>query len=134
MRTCGESSGTLIEEKVYYAVMLTGVSSVAVLVKDANRSAKWYSEKLGFETNIQGHWVTVRPKGSKMAIHLCEKCEEWGDDRPGGNTGIGFRSDDKKKTYEELKARRVEFEKELTTEWFGTYAIFKDPDGNEFWI
>ena len=114
--------------------MLTEVSSVPVLVRDAKKSAKWYSEKLGFETDLQDHWVTVRPKGSKLVIHLCEKCEEWEDDEPGGNTGIGFYSDDKTKTFEELKARGVEFKKGLTTEWFGTYAIFKDLDGNEFWM
>ena len=114
--------------------MLAELSSVPVLVNDAKKSADWYKEKLGFEASIQGHWVTVRPKGSKIVIHLCEKCEEWGDDSPGGNTGIGFYSDDKKKTYEELKAKGVEFAKGLTTEWFGTYAIFKDPDGNEFWM
>jgi catechol 2,3-dioxygenase-like lactoylglutathione lyase family enzyme len=74
-----------------------------------------------------------------MVIHLCEAPhrripEEWEDDRPGGNTGIGFYSDDQKKTVEELKARGVRFKKDLTTEWFGTYAIFRDPDGNEFWM
>jgi lactoylglutathione lyase len=121
-------------------VMLTEISSVPVLVNDAEKSAKWYSEKLGFEANVQGHWVTVKPKGSRTVIHLCEKFKdgsipkEWEDDRPGGNTGIGFYSDDQKKTYEELKAKGVEFKKELHTEWFGTYAIFKDPDGNEFWM
>ncbi|MGD1055473.1 MAG: VOC family protein [Nitrososphaerales archaeon] len=114
--------------------MLTEVSSVAVLVNDAKKSAKWYEEKLGFEASVQGHWVTVKPRSSKVVIHLCERCEEWEGDRPGGNTGIGFYSDDKKKTYEELRAKGVEFKKELTTEWFGTYAIFKDPDGNEFWL
>jgi catechol 2,3-dioxygenase-like lactoylglutathione lyase family enzyme len=114
--------------------MLTELSSVAVLVNDAKKSADWYREELGFEVTVQGHWVAVRPKNSKIVIHLCGKCEEWGDDKPGGNTGIGFYSDDKKKTYEELKAKGVEFAKDLTTEWFGTYAIFKDPDGNEFWM
>ncbi|MGP8057736.1 MAG: VOC family protein [Nitrososphaerales archaeon] len=114
--------------------MLTGVSSVAVLVNDAEESAKWYVTKLGFEASAQGHWVAVRPKGSGTIIHLCGRCEEWGSDKPGGNTGIGFSSDDKRKTYEELKSRGVEFKRELTTEWFGTYAIFKDPDGNEFWM
>ena len=119
--------------------MLTEISSVPVLVRDAKKSAKWYSDKLGFEANVQGHWVTVKPKGSKMVIHLCEAPhrripEEWEDDRPGGNTGIGFYSDDQKKTFQELKARGVEFKKDLTTEWFGTYAIFRDPDGNEFWM
>jgi catechol 2,3-dioxygenase-like lactoylglutathione lyase family enzyme len=114
--------------------MITDVGSVAVLVKDAKRAAEWYSEKLGFRTRIQGHWVTVKPEDSEIALHLCEKCEEWGDDTPGGQTGISFITDNQEQTYKELKAKGVEFSKELTTEWFGTYAIFKDPDGNEFWI
>ncbi len=114
--------------------MLTGVSSAAVLVDDVEESAKWYETKLGFEVSAQGHWVTVKPKGSEIVIHLCGKCEEWESDKPGGNTGIGFSSDNQRETYEELKARGVEFKQELTTEWFGTYAIFKDPDGNEFWM
>lgn len=114
--------------------MFEAISSMAVLVDDAKKSAKWYTEKLGFEADIQGHWVTVRPKGSKVVIHLCERCEEWGGDSPGGNTGIGFYAPDKKRAYEDLKAKGVIFKKELTTEWFGTYAIFVDPDGNEFWM
>lgn len=114
--------------------MLKGITSLAVPVNDATKSASWYTEKLGFESNIQGHWVTVSPKGSNFMIHLCEKCEEWEGDSPGGNTGIMFYTPDKKQTYEELKAKGVRFKKELTTEWFGTYAIFMDPDGNEFWM
>ncbi len=115
--------------------MLTEVSSVAVLVHDAKKAAAWYQEKLGFElASMQGHWVAVKPKGSKMVLHLCERCEEWGDDRPGGQTGIGFGSDDKETTYRELKEKGVPFAKDLRTEWFGTYAIFKDLDGNEFWM
>ena len=115
--------------------MLTDVSSVAVLVQDAKKAAAWYQEKLGFElASMQGHWVAVRPKGSQMVLHLCEPCEEWGDDRPGGQTGIGFGSEDKERTYRELKEKGVEFAKDLRTEWFGTYAIFRDLDGNEFWM
>ena len=114
--------------------MFEDVSSMAVLVTDAKKSASWYAEKLGFESNIQGHWVTVRPKGSHFAIHLCERCQEWEGDKPGGNTGIGFYTLDKKKTYEELKAKGVRFKKDLTTEWFGAYGIFMDPGGNEFWM
>jgi lactoylglutathione lyase len=114
--------------------MITGVGSVAVLVKDSKRAAEWYREKLGFEVSIQGHWVTVKPKGSEMTLHLCEKCKEWSDDKPGGQTGISFMTNNKEQTYKELETRGVEFSQELTTEWFGTYAIFKDLDGNEFWI
>ena len=57
--------------------MITGIKSVAVLVTDAKRAAEWYREKLGFEVSIQGHWVTVNPKGTEMKLHLCEKCKEW---------------------------------------------------------
>ena len=91
--------------------MLTEVSSVAVLVQDAKKAAAWYQEKLGFELeSTQGHWVAVRPKGSRMVLHLCERCEERGDDRPGGQTGIGFKSDDKERTYRELKENGVPVE------------------------
>jgi len=114
--------------------MLTEIASVPVLVRDAKKSAEWYRNKLGFEISIQGHWVEAKPKGSSAVLHLCEKCKEWEDDSPGGNTGIFIKSDDKAKTCEELKGKGVEFTVELTKESWGTYAIFKDPDGNEFWI
>ena len=38
------------------------------------------------------------------------------------------------KTYSDLKERDVEIETELKTLPWGKYAIFKDPDGNEFEI
>jgi uncharacterized glyoxalase superfamily protein PhnB len=43
---------------------------------------------------------------------------------------------DKEKTYQEPKSRGVGFEVELTeAPWGGgKYAIFKDLDGNEFWM
>ena len=116
--------------------MFTGVGSVPVLVNDAKKAAEWYAEKLGFEVNLRGHWVTVKPKGSQTIIHLCEKCDDWEDDRPGGNTGIFLTSDDKERTYQELRARGVRFKVELTeAPWApGKYAILKDLDGNEFWM
>jgi lactoylglutathione lyase len=115
--------------------MFREIASVAVLVNDAKKAAQWYQEKLGFElVSIQGHWVTVKPPLSKTVLHLCARCEEWKNDSPGGQTGIFITSDDKEKTYRELKVRGVEFSKELTTESFGTYAIFRDLDGNEFWM
>jgi hypothetical protein len=36
------------------------------------------------------------------------------------------------RTFQELKARGVEFSGEPKTEPWGTFATFKDPDGNEF--
>jgi lactoylglutathione lyase len=136
--------------------LITAVSSVAVLVHDAKKSAEWYRDKLGFEIVwSEGHFVTVKPAGSKtLWLHLCAKCDSWGDDKPGGQTGIwlecGERTmrkdkktgrltpasnpDDVKKTYRELKEDGVEFAKELTVTSWGAMAILKDPDGNEFEI
>ena len=136
--------------------MITDVASVAVLVYDARKSAEWYHDKLGFEiAGNQGHHVTVRPKGSKaVLVHLCEKCDEWGNEQPGGQTGIWLtcggitvRRDEKtgalipasnpenvEKTYYELKENGVEFKTELSTLPWGKYAILKDLDGNEFEI
>jgi catechol 2,3-dioxygenase-like lactoylglutathione lyase family enzyme len=136
--------------------MIGGVGSVAVLVSDARKSAEWYKERLGFEiVGREGHAVFVRPKGTETPlIHLCARCEAWEDDEPGGRTGIWLscgrvtvRKDEKsgllipasdpedvKRTYLELKASGVEFSEELTTTKWGKYAIFKDPDGNEYEI
>lgn len=114
--------------------MFTAIGSVPVLVWDAKKAAEWYREKLGLEVRIQSHWVEAKHPASPAVLHLCDRCAEWGDDRPGGNTGIFLRSDDKERTYRELKARGVEFAQELTKESWGTYAVFKDLDGNKFWM
>ena len=117
-------------------VMFTEVASVAVLVHDAGKAAEWYRQKPGFEVSVQGHWVTAKPPASGVVLHLCGKCEDWEDDRPGGHTGIFIKTDDKEKTYKELKSRGVKFEVELVeAPWSGgKYAIFKDMDGNKFWM
>ncbi|HUK28021.1 MAG TPA: VOC family protein [Candidatus Acidoferrales bacterium] len=110
--------------------MFKSIVDVAVVVSDANKSADWYREKLGFEIrDKEGHWVTVAPKGSEVVLHLCESkpLEQ-------GNTGIAFSVDDLDSVYKELSGKGVEFTVKPTKEEWGSYAMFKDPDGNEFWI
>jgi catechol 2,3-dioxygenase-like lactoylglutathione lyase family enzyme len=103
---------------------------VAVVVKNAKRSAKWYREKLGFRIQAQdGHWVAVLPKGANVPLHLCE-----GNRPEKGNTGIGFVVKSVPRSARALRAKGVRFTQPPTeTEW-GTYAMFADPDGNEFWL
>jgi catechol 2,3-dioxygenase-like lactoylglutathione lyase family enzyme len=136
--------------------MISGVGSVAVLVNDAKKSAEWFRDKLGFEILAsEGHAVFIRPKGSdEPLIHLCAGCDDWGDDKPGGHTGIWFRcgeieiwKDEKtgrflpasdpfevEKTYLDLQKKGVEFSQPLRTTDWGKAAMFKDLDGNEFEI
>jgi len=110
--------------------LFKSIVDVAVVVSDANKSADWYKEKLGFEIrDKEGHWVTVAPKGSEVVLHLCESkpLEQ-------GNTGIAFSVDDLDSVYKELSGKGVEFTVKPTKEEWGSYAMFKDPDGNEFWL
>jgi hypothetical protein len=46
--------------------------SMAVMVSDAKKTAKWFRDKLGFEVSVEGHWVTAWPTGSNSKLHLCE--------------------------------------------------------------
>ncbi len=136
--------------------MISGVGSIAILVRDPKKSAEWYHDKLGFEiVEERGHIVFVRPRGSRGALlHLCGECDAWEGDKPGGRTGVWLHCgeivlrrdmesgmiipssapEQVERTYEELKGKGVEFSEELTTTSWGKYAVFKDPDGNEFEI
>src|SRR2546430_12347852 len=70
------------------------LTTIALVVSDAKKSAKWYTEKLGFEIREhQGHWITVAPKTENIAFHLCEGFYPL---EP-GNSGISFTTKDVKK-------------------------------------
>ena len=45
---------------------------------------------------------------------------------------MSYACDDIAETYEELKARGVEFEAPPQKQTWGSYAIFKDSEGNRF--
>jgi len=110
--------------------MIKSIMDIAVTVSNGDKSAGWYKEKLGLEIREkEGHWITVAPKGSNVVLHLCEtKALEQ------GNTGIAFYVDDLEKTFTELSSRGVEFTTKPKKTEYGHYAMFKDPDGNEFWL
>lgn len=52
--------------------------------------------------------------------------------RVGTFTGISFASDDVMATWKELAAKGVEFVKEPVQQYWGTSAVFKAQDGNQF--
>ncbi|MFQ5837473.1 MAG: VOC family protein [Thermoplasmata archaeon] len=114
--------------------MISKIMDVAVVVSDAKKAADWYRENLGFEVggDPEGHWVVVYPPGGSVGthLHLC------GDFYPGepGNTGIGLVTGNLEKTFKTLRERGVEFTVDPKKEDWGNYAMFKDMDGNEFWL
>ena len=109
-------------------LMFSNSFSVAVMVSDAKKAAKWYEEKLGFETSVDGHWVVASPKGASWKLHLCESELE------PGNTGICLYSDDVKKTVDGLKKKGVRFTRDYSKSEAGEGAMFDDLYGNVFWI
>jgi len=109
------------------------IRSIAVVVSDAKKAKGWYVDKLEFEVQEDmEHWVVVGPPNSSTDIHLCQV-----EPLEPGNTGIRFFAEDIESTYKDLKGKGVEFTRELgNAEWNESvkYAMFKDSDGNEFWL
>jgi predicted enzyme related to lactoylglutathione lyase len=54
--------------------------------------------------------------------------------RVGGFSNIMFDTDDIQATFQELKAKGVEFTEDPSKQDWGWWAQFKDPDGNEFGV
>ena len=106
--------------------MISKKFSIAVMVSDAKKSAKWFESRLGFSSSVNGHWVLVWPKGSVTKIHLCE-----GTPDP-GNTGLAFYVKGAEKLAEKMKARGVKFTREMKKMDWGTNGRFADLDGNEY--
>ena len=108
--------------------MVSKEFTVAVMVSDAKKSAKWYRETLGFETSDEGHWVTAWAADANWKLHLCE-----GKLEP-GNTGIALYSEDLKGEVARLKTRGAKFAQDYKKTQWGESAAIKDPDGNEIWV
>lgn len=105
--------------------------SIALMTQDAKKSAKWYREKLGFQASVEGHWVTVWPKGASWKIHLCEGVKSHMEP---GNSGVALYVADLDREYKRLKGKGVRFSQPVTTKSWGTFAQIADPDGNEIWL
>lgn len=108
--------------------MVSKEFSVAVMVSDAKKTAKWFEEGLGLKSSTDGHWVLIWPEGATTKIHLCE-----GKPDP-GNTGISFYVKDVSTKAKQMKAKGIEFTQDVKKERWGTNAMFADKDGNEYWL
>jgi len=118
-----------MRDSTFAAFMLT-LNTLAVVVRDEKKAAKWYKEKLGFTVvDRYPHWHTVRPRGSSVKIHLCP------DSPPErGNTGFAFGTKSCARDEAALRRKGVKITTPTTKEDWGTYFTFADPDGNEFWV
>lgn len=116
--------------------MIKGIKFVSIPVRDQDASLKFFTEKLGFRVHTdQPHgdkqrWIELRIGASPTGLVLFTA------DGDEDQIGRGFRGtlvcDKLEKTYQELVAKGVEFVAPPKSEPWGSYAIFKDIDGNRF--
>jgi predicted enzyme related to lactoylglutathione lyase len=115
--------------------MITHLKFAGVPCRDQEAALKFWTEKIGFKV------LTDQPLGNQRWIEL---------GLPGGNSGIvlftpeghedrvgtffngSFACDDVEATYRQLTERGVEFDAPPAKQPWGTFAIFKDPEGNSF--
>jgi len=116
--------------------MIRGISVASIPVRDQDAALRFYTEKLGFKVltdqpfNCKQRWIELLIHGaeSKLALFTPEGHEG----RIGSFQPLTFWCDDVLATAKILKAKGVEFAAEPKAEIWGTMAIFKDLDGNQF--
>ena len=130
--------------------MITKMSHVLIWVKNQQEALEFYRDKLGFEVDTDAamgpdfRWLTMRIKDQPgFEIILAEpKAGMLLDEESAaqlrslidkGVLGGGvFDADDIYKTYNDLKARGVEFKGPPSEQSWGTATVLKDNSGNWF--
>jgi predicted enzyme related to lactoylglutathione lyase len=114
--------------------MIKGIKFISIWVSDQSRALEFYTQKLGLQlkTNepFEGgqRWIELTIPGAETCIVLFTPKGQ--EDRIGSFVNTSIACDDLELTYQELKSRGVEFATPPTEQPWGSFAIFKDPDGN----
>jgi catechol 2,3-dioxygenase-like lactoylglutathione lyase family enzyme len=131
--------------------MLKQLTHVNQWVHDQDEALGFYTEKLGFELRDDVtvpelgnfRWLTVGVPGQpEVSITLMAvpgppvfdaetQAQLQALVAKGAAGGLFFQTDDVRGTYEELKARGVEFSQEPTEQPYGLDAGFRDQSGNQ---
>lgn len=116
--------------------MITHLKFVGIPTRNQDVALAFYTEKLGFKLltdqpmGEKQRWIELRVGQSDSRVVLFTP--DGHEDRIGTFFNGSFACDNVEKTFEELSARGVEFTSPPKKEPWGTYATFKDPDGNQF--
>ncbi len=129
--------------------MIQRLSHVTIYVLDQDAAKDFYLNKLGFDLKMDAsmdngfRWLTVSPKGQPdLEIILMPTTNPKIDPEAAemlrvlvrkGVLGSGvLETADCRKTYEELKAKGVEFVQPPVERFYGIEALLKDNSGNWF--
>jgi catechol 2,3-dioxygenase-like lactoylglutathione lyase family enzyme len=116
--------------------MITHVKFVSIPTADQDRALAFYTRKLGFSVvtdqpfNETQRWIELRIGSSETRFVLFGMDE--GIMKAGAQFNGALACDNVEKTHDDLVAQGVEFTAPPTKQPWGTFAIFRDPDGNQF--
>jgi len=116
--------------------MIRGVKFVSLPVGNQDRALPFYVEKLGFRIETdqpmgpKQRWIELAVPGADTRVVLFTPDGQ--EDRVGSLSNATFWTDDVPATFEQLKAKGVEFATPPTKQPWGVFAIFKDSEGNQF--
>jgi lactoylglutathione lyase len=117
-------------------IMIKGIKFASVPVRNQDASLEFYTRKLGLKVITDSpfdgtqRWIELGvPRAETKLVLFTAPGQE---SMIGGFMNVTFMADDVEATAAEMKARGVEFVQEPQKADWGTAAIFKDCDGNQF--
>jgi predicted enzyme related to lactoylglutathione lyase len=116
--------------------MITHVKFIGVPVADPARALAFYRDQLGFAVATDQpmgpgkRWIELRIAHAATRVVLFTP--EGHEDRIGTFFNGSIACDDVEATYRQLQQRGVEFVESPTSQPWGTFAKFKDSEGNVF--
>jgi len=118
--------------------VIEGVQKLVVEVEDQDRALRFWTGAMKFELVHDAwygeeRWLEVKTPDENAILMLTLR----EGDPPSGpeelpNSNIFFYCDDLPRTYEELRARGVEFPQPPVEQSFGWGSMFQDHEGNRF--
>ena len=108
------------------------IEVIFVPVTDVDRAKDFYVNKLGFVADHDQkvkeglRFVQLTPEGSGCSIAIGEGITEM---EPGTQQGVMMVVDDVRSLREDLRGKDVDIS-DIDVQAWGTFAYFKDPDGN----
>jgi predicted enzyme related to lactoylglutathione lyase len=112
--------------------MLKRINFLSVNVADQNRALEFYTKKLGlrvFTDQTMGdmRWIELQIPNAETKLVLFKVDPHQPDAH---KPAVAFVADNVEATYEELRAKGVEFTQLPTRASWGEHAMFKDSEGN----
>jgi len=115
--------------------MIKQLKFAGIPTSDQDRALAFWTEKVGFRVATdqpmgKQRWIELAIPGAETRIVLFTP--DGHEDRIGSFFNGSFACDDVDYTYKQMSEKGVEFVSKPDKQPWGTFAKFKDPDGNLF--